>query len=103
MNAAGLVVLMIGLGLAGCSKVGRYAQVEDTISKFDQGVHTVNVSQMAFLHQVRPADCTRNFCQQAFQFATAQEDPATHRYPQVTLDLVPACTPQELTNDKRTF
>src|SRR5580698_1882225 len=92
---------MIGLGLAGCSTVARYAQVEDTISKFDQGVHTVNVSQMALLRQVRTADCTRNLYQQAFQFATAQQDPATHRYSQVTLDLVPACAPQELANDEQ--
>jgi hypothetical protein len=44
MNAARLVVLMIGLGRAGCSTVGRYAQVDDTVSKFHQGVHTVRKS-----------------------------------------------------------
>jgi hypothetical protein len=58
---------MIGLGLAGCSTVGRHAQVEDTISKFDQGVHTVNVSLMSFLHQVRRAtsDCSEHFLRNA--------------------------------------
>jgi hypothetical protein len=100
MKACGLIVLMCACGLGGCSTFSRYAQMQDTISKFDQGVHTVSVSEMAFLHQVQAAECTQNFYEQAFAFATAQQDPGTHRYPQVTLDLVPVCTPQELTNQE---
>lgn len=100
MKASGLMVLISVCALGGCSAFGRYAQMQDNISKFDQGAHMVSVSEISFLHQVQSGECSRNFYEQAFQFATAQQDPTTHRYPKVALDLQPACTPQELTNQE---
>jgi hypothetical protein len=91
MKAAASIVLICACTLSACSTFSRLAQTQDTVSKFDQGVHTVSVSEMAFLHQVQAAECTRDFYEQAYKFATAQES---------TLDLAPLCTPQELTNDE---
>ena len=98
MKAATPIVLICACALSACSTFGRLTETQDTISKFDQGVHAVSVSEMAFLHQVQAAECTRNFYEQAFAFATAQRDPATRHFPEINLDLAPSCTPQELTN-----
>ena len=98
MKAAVSLIFICACALSACSTFSRFAEMQDTASKFDQGVHTVAVSEMAFLHQVQAAECTRYFYEQAFAFSTAQQDPVTHRYPQIALDLTPGCTPQELTN-----
>jgi hypothetical protein len=86
--------------LSACGTFSQLAQTQDIVSKFDQGIHTVSVAEMSYLHQVQTAECSRNFYGQAFAFASAQKDPNTHQFPPVTLDLMPACTPQELTNDE---
>jgi hypothetical protein len=86
--------------LSACSTFSQLAQTQDIVSKFDQGIHTVSVAEMSYLHQVQTAECSRNFYGQAYDFASAQKDPNTHRFPPITLELMPACTPQELTNDQ---
>lgn len=48
--------------------------------------------------RLQTADCRQQFYKQAFSFATATKDKKTHKYPAVSLDLTPSCTPQELTN-----
>ena len=91
MKIARSILLICACTLPACSTFSRLAQTQDTVSKFDQGVQTVSVSEMAFLRQVQAAECTRDFYEQAYKFATAQDS---------TLDLAPLCTPQELTNDE---
>lgn len=86
--------------LSACSTFSQLSQTQDIVSKFDQGTHTVSVAEMSYLHQVQTAECSRNFYGQAFDFASAQKDPKTHQFTSLTLDLMPACTPQELTNDE---
>lgn len=98
MKSAVLITLTCTCALSACSTIGRFAQTQDNASKFDAGAHAISVSEVAFLHQVQAAECTRNFYEQAFAFATVQENPETHRYPQASLNLSPPCVPQELTN-----
>lgn len=85
------IALICTCALSACSTFSRLAQRQETVSNFDQGVHTVGTSEMAFLHQVQAAECTRDFYEQAYKFATAQDS---------KLNLAPLCTPQELTNDE---
>ncbi len=98
MKAAASIVLICAYALSGCATFSRLAQTQDTVSKFDQGVHLVSVSEMAFLHQIQAAECTRDFYAQAYAFATARRNPKTRSYPQVALNLEPHCVPKELTN-----
>ena len=91
MKVAASIVLACTCALSACSTFSRFDEMQDTISKFDQGVHTVSVSEVAFLHQVQAAECIRDFYEQSYKFATAQDS---------KLDLGPLCTPQELTNDE---
>ncbi len=100
MKVAASIVLICACALSGCATFSRLSQTQDTVSQFDQGVHLVSVSEMAFLHHVQAAECTRNFYEQAYAFATAQPDQKTRRYPQVALNLAPHCTPKELTNSE---
>ena len=100
MKAAVSAVLICACALAGCSTLSGLAETQSTVSKFDQGVRAVSTSEMNFLHQVQAAECTRDFYKQAFSFATAQQNPETHQYPQVTLNLAPTCIPKELTNEE---
>ncbi len=76
------------LALAGCSGL---TQMQDTVSKFDQGVHFVATGQMAFFRQVQAADCANQFYSAAFLFSTKQTN---------TLDLTGTCSPTIL-NDKQ--
>lgn len=91
MKALASVVLICTCVLSACSTFSRLAQTQEAVSNFDQGVHTVSTSEMAFLHQVQSAECTRDFYEQAYKFATNQTS---------KLDLAPPCKPQELTNDE---
>lgn len=94
------IVLFGAVTLSACSSLSDFTQMQTTASKFDQGVHTVSMAEMAFLYQVQSAECMRHFYQQAFAYATEQKDPKTLRYPLVGLDLTPTCTPMELTNNE---
>lgn len=91
MRAAISVALICACTLSACSTFNRFTQTQETVSQFDQGVHTVTASEMEFLRQVQAAECTTDFYNQAYKFATAQE---------ANLDLAPQCIPQELTNDE---
>lgn len=91
MKTALSIVFICACALSACSTFSRFDEMQDTVSKFDQGVHTVSVSEMAFLHQVQAAECTRDFYEQSYKFATAQDS---------AINLAPLCTPQELTNDE---
>lgn len=75
------ISIAIGLVLAGCSGL---TQMQDTISKFDQGTHSVATGQMTFFRQVQIADCNNQFYSAAFKFSTKQTD---------VLDLTGKCVP----------
>jgi hypothetical protein len=67
-------------GLAGCSTL---SQVQDTLTKFDQGVHSVATAQTTFMQSVRAVDCEREFYRQAIGYATSKRG----------IDLRVPCTP----------
>jgi hypothetical protein len=90
-----IAIAGVAVGLPSCST--GLTQMQDTVTKFDQGAHSASTAQMSLFHQVQAAECTRDFYKQAFSFATAQKDLETHEYPAGSLDLTSACTPQELT------
>lgn len=89
MKISGFILLICVSSLSACSTLGRPVGAQGFVAKFDRGAHTVSSSEMAFLHQVQAAGCTRDFYEQAFKFATAQDS---------KLDLAPQCTHQELTD-----
>ena len=91
-----IAIAGVAVGLSACST--GLTQMQDTVTKFDQGAHSASTAQMSLFRQVQTAECTRDFYKQAFSFATAQKDPDTHEYPAGSLDLAPSCTPQELTD-----
>jgi hypothetical protein len=74
--------------LAGCSGL---TQMQDTISKFDQGAHSVATGQMAFFRQVQIADCNNQFYSAAFNFSIKQTE---------KLDLTGICEPTILDNNQ---
>lgn len=59
-------------------------QMQDTISKFDLGAHSVATGQMAFFRQVQVADCNNQFYSNAYKFSIKQTD---------KLDLTGSCEP----------
>jgi hypothetical protein len=91
MRTAISIALVCACSLSACSTFNRLTQTQNTVAQFDQGVHEVTASEMTFLHQVQAAECTRDFYEQAYNFATKQSS---------KLNLAPSCTPQELTNDE---
>ena len=58
------------VGMSACSS---FTQMQDTVTKFDQGVHSASTAQMNLFHQVQAAECSRNLYVQAFSFATAKK------------------------------
>jgi hypothetical protein len=72
---------VISCALTGCNGL---TQMQDTISKFDQGAHSVSTGQMAFFRQVQIADCNDQFYSAAFDYSIKQTD---------RLDLTGKCTP----------
>jgi hypothetical protein len=74
--------------IAGCAGL---SQIQDTITKFDQGVHSTSTAQMNFFRAVQVADCTNQFYKQAFSYATGKKD---------NFDLTGVCTPTILTDDQ---
>jgi len=75
--------------LSGCAGMGGFTQMQDTVAKFDQGVHSASTAQMSLFHQVQAAECNRNFYKLAFDFAQGEKVP---------LDLMAPCTNTELTD-----
>lgn len=89
MKGPVFIIAICTLFLSACSTLGQSVKTQYIVARFDEGAHTVSNSEMAFLQQVQTADCTRDFYNQAFRFATTKH----HK-----LDLMPKCTPRELTN-----
>ncbi len=91
-----IAILGAAVGMSACS--AGLSQMQDTVTKFDQGAHSAGTAEMSLFHQVQAAECSRNFYAQAFSFATAQKDQKTNKYPAVPLDLTATCTHRELTD-----
>jgi hypothetical protein len=78
-----LIQLLLCTGaatLSGCSGLG---QVQDSLSKFDDGAHAVAAAQMRFLDNAHSIGCERQFYKTANAFASAGSAP---------LDLRGRCT-----------
>lgn len=80
---AGLALLA---GLVGCSGL---TQVQDTLSRFDEGAHAAAVAQMSFFRAARTAECDAQFYGAAYDYAVGNA-PA--------IDMRGTCTPQRLTD-----
>src|SRR5271163_2525815 len=95
---------LAGLGATICmSACAGLTQMQDTAAKFDQGVHAATAAELSLFSQVQAAECSRNFYSKGFDFATAQPDLKTGKFPQEpTLDLRPsACIHFELRSEER--
>ncbi len=88
--AQSIASIAVLLGIAGCSGL---TQVQHTISKFDQGAHSVSTSEMAFLQSTQKADCNYQFYTAAFEYAN---NPA--RVPKTPLNLEAPCAPDVMPN-----
>jgi hypothetical protein len=87
--------LQVGLAaiftaMAGCAGL---TQIQDTVTKFDQGAHAVSASEVAFLRAAQTADCNFQFYSQALMFV-ADKSPT----PNTPLTTGAPCVPDELTN-----
>jgi hypothetical protein len=78
------------MALTGCAGL---TQIQDTITKFDQGAHAVSTLELAFLRAAQTADCNYQFYTQALAFAS-DESPT----PKTALITGAPCVPDELTN-----
>jgi hypothetical protein len=74
--------------LDGCAGL---TQMQDTISKFDQGAHSVATGQMAYFREVQAADCNNQFYTAAYNFSINQSN---------NLDLSGRCNPTVLDSDQ---
>jgi hypothetical protein len=83
-----LVLFAIGISLAGCAGL---TQMEDTITKFDQGAHTLSTAQMNYFQAVQVVDCTSAFYIQAIGWARGTES---------NFDISGTCNPTILTDDQ---
>ena len=83
-------LLAIAIALTGCAGL---TQIQDTVTKFDQGTHAVSTSELAFLRAAQMADCNFQFYSQAFAFVS-DESPT----PKTPLITGAPCVPDELTN-----
>jgi len=83
-----LIIIVTAFALSGCAGL---TQMQDTVTKFDQGAHSVSTAQMSLFHQVQAAECNRNFYEKAFDFSQGQ---------QIPFDLMEPCTNKELTDDQ---
>jgi hypothetical protein len=77
---------------AGCSGL---TQIQDTVTKFDQGAHTVSTAQIAFIKSAQTADCNFQFYQNALSYSVSP-DPAPH----IPLDLASPCVSTIVTKDQ---
>lgn len=95
-----LKIGMASLGacwLCACSTLAPMAHEQKVADQFATGARAVDAAEITFLRQVQSAECTRTFYDSAFAFASAEKDARTDAYPDVQLDLLPACHPEELT------
>jgi len=76
---------------AGCSGL---TQIQDTVTKFDQGAHTLSTTQIAFAKSAQTADCNFQFYENVWNYSKAA-DPA----PPIPLALTGPCVPEVMTND----
>jgi hypothetical protein len=58
--------------LSGCSGL---TQVQDSLSKFDQGAHSVASSQMAFFNSVHTVECEKQFYDSAYHYSADRSLP----------------------------
>ena len=84
----GTICALVGVSLAGCAGL---TQIEDTITKFDQGAHSLSTAEMNFFRAVQTADCTSEFYFQAFEWANGTKD---------NFDISGNCTPTILSDDQ---
>lgn len=82
------ICITLIIALAGCSGL---TQIQDTVSRFDQGAHSVATGQMKFFRQVQIADCNNQFYSAAFKWALNNVE---------NLDLSGECMPSIL-DDKQ--
>jgi len=95
IGVAAVLSLAACTGLSPQRDIGAVAgltQIQDTISKFDQGAHSISTSETAFLRSAQTADCNYQFYTAAFVFAN---DP--DRIPKISLTLETPCTPNVIT------
>ncbi len=85
MAAKRFVFVVMLLALAGCAGL---TEIQNGLSQFDQGAHSVSTAQMGFFHQVQVADCNNQFYGNAYDFATGKGD---------KLNLAANCSPTLLT------
>src|SRR5690242_10271588 len=64
----------IAYGLAACTPL---TQLQDTITKFDQGTHAAATAQKTFLRNVQAADCEAAFYQATLEWAKDTSQPYT--------------------------
>lgn len=79
---------LIGVGLAGCSGL---TQIQDTMTKFDQGAHSASTAEMSFLRAVQTADCDNQFYVNSLNWARGAAD---------NFDISGACKPIVLTGEQ---
>lgn len=84
-TAAGILSVLM---LTACSGL---TQLQDSISKFSQGTHAVSTTEGGFLRAVRTADCSNQFYQQAYSWATGKTQ---------NFDIAGTCKPTVLTDDQ---
>ena len=80
--------LLLFLCLSGCSGL---KQIQDVMTKFDEGVHAVSVSEMNFFKAVQAADCSNQFYSMAYDYAVNIKS---------NFDLTGACQPTILDDDQ---
>lgn len=64
-------LLMVWCSLSGCAHL---TQMQDTINKFDQGVHSISASQIAYLNGAHMIECERQFYSNALLTALGQRN-----------------------------
>lgn len=82
--------VLLALLISGCSGL---TQIQDTISRFDQGTHSVATGEMAYFRAVQTADCENQFYRQAYNFSQHLGD---------TVNLSGTCTPTILDDNQIT-
>jgi hypothetical protein len=73
--------------IAGCAGLGA---IQDSVTKFDQGVHSASTAQMSFFRAVQVADCTNQFYTHTYDWAMGKGN----------FDLTGVCQPEVLTDDQ---
>jgi hypothetical protein len=98
-----LIIVVAVIALSGCAGL---TQMQDTVTKFDQGAHSVSTAQMSLFHQVQAAECNRNFYEKAFNFAQGEKQwkkwnkDKGNKGEEFPFDLIEPCTNKELTDDQ---